>query len=413
MHQIVFPSIVTASKKQRALDLVVLDDIARVCQQFDCQTTGHLDYAFSYLSECVKNGERFAVGPSLYRWLSTVPLSRKDALLRQHLARLPSLITEQVLGAIKPGKHLTITFSNPLTRLPQGEWDFPSPIVNLKLERSCLTGITTSGKTFYIDADVPRENLDLRRDKPNQIAGSQIHIHTYGDVLKEYLLELTTVASAPVQRQENLELRSKGDPTIEILKKKLADGIELLKKTGEQRYEEIEVLLKGIVLLTGRRFVGSSDITYHGIAFFNLDPDWSVYTFADHLVHEGAHILLHAANELTPFLRNPDFYSASSPIREDPRPLYGIFHSTYVFMRLVMLFKHFYADNTVDEVLFRLHRHLLGFYEGMQVLSKHALFTPEGAELFHGMMCVYDWFKRTLPAPSPNYYLRVGKDYVI
>ncbi|HEY9779557.1 MAG TPA: HEXXH motif-containing putative peptide modification protein [Leptolyngbyaceae cyanobacterium] len=413
MHSIVFPSVVTASKKQRALDLVVLDDIACVCQQLDSQITSNLYYAFEYLSECVKDGERFAVGPSLYHWLSNVRSLSNDTLLQQHLARLPSLIAEQVLGAIQPGKHLTITFSDPLARLPQGEWNFPIPIVTLKLEMSHLTGITTLGKTFNIDADVPRQNLNLRRDRPSQIPGSRIHIHSTGDVLKEYLLELSTVASIPIQRQENLKIRSKGDPVIEILKKKLADGIELLRKTGEERYEEIETLLKGIVLLTGQRFVGGSDIAYHGIAFLNLDPDWSVYTFADHLVHEGAHILLHMANELTPFLQNPDFYGAPSPIRKDPRPLYGIFHSTYVFMRLVMLFKHFYTDSTVDEVCFRLHRHLLGFYEGMQILNKYAIFTPEGEELFDGMICVHDWFQRTLPVPSPNYYLRIGKDYVV
>jgi hypothetical protein len=250
-------------------------------------------------------------------------------------------------------------------------------------------------------------------DKPDL----PIYLHQNGFMLREMVEELNEAASKPINSNEELTVLRfcdlKKDPYPDIIKK-LSEGFEYIKKNSEELFEETLVSLKGITLVKGNRYVGSSDIWYHGIAVLNPDDTWTEITFADHIIHESAHTILHALNEITPVLYNPFEVNSFSPIRPDPRPVYGTLHATYVFMRLTQFFVDVSRlDTTSEEVMFRLNRHIKGFYDGMKVIAEFASFTTAGYELFKGMITYYNSLIKEYPNPAPEKYQNASRDYVI
>lgn len=149
--------------------------------------------------------------------------------------------------------------------------------------------------------------------------------------------------------------------------------------------DEIQAVTEYLVLLEGNDFVGGSDIAVFGASFLRLEPEWSPLCFADHIVHEEAHQLLHAAQEVNRLLLNRDKMGQASPIRRDPRPLYGSFHATFVFLRLASFMSSVTLSPALgewrDEAHLRLHRHLLGLLQGLRIVQDNGEFSPLGRQV--------------------------------
>lgn len=360
-------------------------------------------------------------GPELFRTLAATSWGlshdRPDEV-RANVDRIP----EQFLGrliAVGPGDQpirVNMKRREHGVRLRQAErWLTPAATNNGTVEVEVGPTSVDVGGARWDRAELASA-IDGITDASTTIAGTRMFIHHHGDDLHEMLAELNRTASQPVGKDQGLTLL-RDEALREDYAQKLIAGFEggarLLAQHRPDLRVEVETMLDGITLVTGDRFVGGSDIWYQGIAVLNPDPEWSPVTYSDHLVHEGAHLLLHALNELHPVLANPHFVGAPSPIREDPRPMWGILHSVFVFMRLVLYFQVVAPRLGTDETLFRQHRHLKGFYDGMASLDDHAEWTPSGAELFSAMRTAREVFKSTLPDPDPRFYKRVGKDYVV
>lgn len=254
-------------------------------------------------------------------------------------------------------------------------------------------------------AGIPR-NLYLNNKE------SCISLHEHGVELYKYIKELNTAASQPIHVDQELSLLKSREEKLSYINGYL-EGEALIKKADKEFFAEIKVILDGITLLTGGRFVGCSDVWYQGYAFFNPDHQWTPITYADHLIHETAHIRLHAVNELNTLLENGD-EPGKSPIRVDARPLYGILHSTFVFMRLVLFFQKLAEiQEEEEEIMFRLHRHLKGFYEGMQELHEKARWTEAGNQLFYSMCTIRAHLIKEIGSPQEKFYANIGNDYVL
>jgi HEXXH motif-containing protein len=358
-----------------------------------------------------------AVGPELYRWLGAGGAAARCGHLpaiADAIATLPGLLFGRLLASGAEAGPLLVPITDGALRVPIAGIGFPAatgPLVEVALEKHT---VLVDGIAF--DRDAATAGIDGADPGTPHLGNSGIHFHQRGEIVAEMVAELSATASRPVDHDEALRLIPLAHfeaSDVAPIMVNMAAGLELIRTHAPEHAAEVESSIDAVTLVTGRRFVGSSDIFYHGVAVLNPDVEWSPTTYADHLVHEGAHLVLHARNELQPLLRNPDAMGAKSPIREDPRPLYGILHSTFVFLRLVQFFRLAADAIGSDESMFRLHRHLLGFYEGMTELERFASFTPEGAALFKGMRAAQRDFRTSLPEPDPQYYKRVGKDYVV
>jgi hypothetical protein len=200
-----------------------------------------------------------------------------------------------------------------------------------------------------------------------------------------------------------------------ILADKLGLGIELLAScwpTGRQTLEEVT---QSITLLEGRILVGGSDLACFGTTFLNMQSNWSSLCCADHLIHEAAHQSLHAFSEVTPILRNPSIMTTSSPIRADARPLNGTLHATVVFSWLVELctkVEKLVVEKSLEyERKARLHRHLLGFFQGCDALEQDAEWTDQGRLVWVELTARRSMLIEKLGLPDPQWYEQVPSDY--
>jgi hypothetical protein len=196
---------------------------------------------------------------------------------------------------------------------------------------------------------------------------------------------------------------------------RLGAAIDLLRDVWPEAADTLNVCTVDVALMTGPYFVGGSDLACFGTSFLNLRTDWSALCYADHLLHEAAHQAMHAFGEIHPPLRNPDTVGRHSPIRPDPRPLYGTLHATIVFSWLVELCLRVLAappdGSTRDEAELRLHRHLLGLYDGVRSLDQNADWTPAGERLRDRLTDRVQHLQSEVGEPDPARYEQVPDDY--
>ncbi len=369
------------------------------------------------------------IGPELFRWLGFFSRGIKTGDWEEcsyQLLNLPALLFVRVLPHHdKIDQPLDFTLrAEPGSGfcLPQiddiiaGDFQHNGWIDVRLTSTACI--FSSGGITVSIPAGDILSNLDGYRPEDEFYVGrkGQAYLHQTGTVLRQMIAELDEQASAPIQSPENLQVIRfcglKKDTYPGILQN-LTEGYDYIKKCAEEIYKEVLVVIKGITIVSGRRFVGSSDIWYQGIAVFNPDDTWTPITFADHIIHEAAHLLLHASNEMHPVMHNPFELHNDSPIRPDPRPLYGTFHATFVFMRLAQFFEVVVASDQSEEVMFRLNRHIKGFYDGMKILSERAALTEAGRVLLTQMEEYQTRLKTIYPDPDPKKYENKSRDYVI
>jgi HEXXH motif-containing protein len=121
-----------------------------------------------------------------------------------------------------------------------------------------------------------------------------------------------------------------------------------------------------------------------GTTYLTLHPN--VITMTEAVVHEFQHNKINVAAYEADFLENAFHPLYPSPVRPDPRPLWGILLAVHAFLPVAELYrrmrdaKHpFSAHQSFDA---RLSEIDLKNHEGMEMLRAHARFTLVGRALF-------------------------------
>jgi HEXXH motif-containing protein len=121
-----------------------------------------------------------------------------------------------------------------------------------------------------------------------------------------------------------------------------------------------------------------------GTVYLTLHPN--VMTMAEAVVHEFQHNKFNVAADSLDVLENAFQPLYPSPVRPDPRPLWGILLAVHAFLPVAELYRrmrdagHPWAarpdfDRRMSELDLKNH-------EGMDMLRAHARFTPPGRQLF-------------------------------
>jgi len=121
-----------------------------------------------------------------------------------------------------------------------------------------------------------------------------------------------------------------------------------------------------------------------GTIYLTLHPN--VMTMTEAVVHEFQHNKFNVASDSVEFLSNAFHPLYKSPIRPDPRPLWGILLAVHAFLPVAELYRrmrdagHPFAAHPGFER--RLSELDLKNHEGMDMLRAHARFTAAGHALF-------------------------------
>jgi HEXXH motif-containing protein len=115
-------------------------------------------------------------------------------------------------------------------------------------------------------------------------------------------------------------------------------AMHYLRMAAPALHAEVEIIVRDIVLAKPD---GSNLIDYGGASSFGLwgaitinvetHRDWT--QFYRQIVHETGHNLLFAIARDEPLVKADPSLRRPSPLRDDPRPLDGIFHAAYVSAR--------------------------------------------------------------------------------
>jgi HEXXH motif-containing protein len=166
----------------------------------------------------------------------------------------------------------------------------------------------------------------------------------------------------------------------------LDEAFALVERFLPSTFAEMQLMLQEVVPVgyDSERHLSASYREAIGTMYLTLHPN--VMTMTEAIVHEFQHNKLNVASYGAEFLTNAFQPLYPSPIRPDPRPLWGILLAVHAFLPVAELYRrmresqHPLAADPGFEA--RLSDIDLKNHEGMEMLRAHAQLTPAGVALF-------------------------------
>lgn len=172
---------------------------------------------------------------------------------------------------------------------------------------------------------------------------------------------------------------------------RIVSGFKLMKFAAPELAEEFKVLVSDIVMAVGDtksdyQFDGGSSYFLWGTLFLNATSHQTDIAMVEVLAHESAHMLLYACTIDEPLVLNPDEDLFTSPLRNDLRPMDGIYHATFVSARM-----HYAMQSLVDSEMLSPEdlinakkardEDLKNFWAGYKVVSENANLSATGEKI--------------------------------
>jgi hypothetical protein len=181
------------------------------------------------------------------------------------------------------------------------------------------------------------------------------------------------------------KLRALSPAACASVSDRVEQAIALLDVAAPELAGELRALVREIVLVErpGDRHFGASSFQIWGALFLRPCPHGGRVVIAEALVHEAAHALLFGFGMGKPLVTNKADELYTSPIRDDPRPMDGVIHATFVLARMHYAGLRLLESNLLtyeEEQVAReeQERHMHYYARGAAVIEAHARWTEVG-----------------------------------
>jgi len=172
-------------------------------------------------------------------------------------------------------------------------------------------------------------------------------------------------------------------------------ALDLMATADSQAFDELEVILKEIVLAVGEDtpgamvFDGASSFMLFGAILLNAQGHATVLETVEALVHESSHNLLFGLCADGALIDNDDEERFDSPLRIDQRPMDGIVHATFVLARMHQAIQRLLDSGRLTpdqcrEAAGMLASSARNYVKGWEVIQRHARLTPLGKTVMAG-----------------------------
>jgi HEXXH motif-containing protein len=169
-------------------------------------------------------------------------------------------------------------------------------------------------------------------------------------------------------------------------------ALQRMRSAVPELYAEIKETISEIIFAHGSAgadgytFDGASSLEYWGAIALNTAVKKTDIQVFEMLAHECGHNILFALSPEEFFVYNTDDERHPSPLREDPRPLDGIYHATFVTARMHYAIARLAEPGDLsseegEEAVKLLALYRSHFDAGYGVLEQHARYTPTGARI--------------------------------
>ena len=166
----------------------------------------------------------------------------------------------------------------------------------------------------------------------------------------------------------------------------LDEAFGLVEKFCPDVFSEMQMMLHEVVPVGyhAERHLSASYREAVGTIYVTLHHN--VMTMAEALIHEFQHNKANVACYSADFLHNAYEPRYRSPVRPDPRPLWGILLAVHAFLPVALLYRRMRAAghplSTRPDFERRLSEIDLKNHEGMEMLRAHAQWTPAGKAMW-------------------------------
>lgn len=131
-------------------------------------------------------------------------------------------------------------------------------------------------------------------------------------------------------------------------------GLTLMATEFPELHSEITTVLQEVLVAKAADpekvdFDGSSHYQFWGLVMLNPVHHETPLQIIELLAHEVSHMILFGMTIHEPLVFNPDDELYPSPLREDDRPMDGIFHAAYVSARMAMAMERLAASATLSD----------------------------------------------------------------
>lgn len=178
-------------------------------------------------------------------------------------------------------------------------------------------------------------------------------------------------------------------------------------------FGEMEALISELILATetadgSTRFTGGSSYMLWGALFLNPRAYTEPVTLVEAIAHECGHAALFGRTIKEPLVRNPDDALFTSPLRDDPRPMDGIYHATWVSARMAWAVATLIASGSLQDAAEaelaarRLEADRASFYSGLETVRRHGVLSATGAALMAGAEADMAALSAGRAAPQPG-----------
>lgn len=125
----------------------------------------------------------------------------------------------------------------------------------------------------------------------------------------------------------------------------ISDSINFIQNHDPAMSDQIKEYVSSITLFEGQGAMGMTDVRGFGAILLRVPEKWHdpLSYFSEHLIHETSHLHLHALMSIDPLILNSPEEKYTAPIRLDKRPMFGVFHATFVLSRIVRFFRYIVA----------------------------------------------------------------------
>ncbi len=163
-------------------------------------------------------------------------------------------------------------------------------------------------------------------------------------------------------------------------------AFELIESFLPGTFAEMRLMLHEVIPVgyDDRRHLSASYREAIGTMYLTLHPN--VMTMVEAVLHEFQHNKFNVASDGVDFVSNAFHPLYKSPIRPDPRPLWGILLAVHAFLPVAELYRRMRDAGHPLAALPGFEGRMsdldLKNHEGMEMLRAHARFTPPGLSLF-------------------------------
>lgn len=160
---------------------------------------------------------------------------------------------------------------------------------------------------------------------------------------------------------------------------RVEEAFRILEGAWPEIFAELQGEVTNLLFFDFPGLLGFSGVAYHGGIFLRVEDLADPVKLAENILHEGSHVRLNTAMAGVAYFEADAAGRYRSPLREDPRPMFGIFHQMFVLGRML----HFY-DRAEARLGIRHRQHEVvrrQFLEAHAAVRANARLTEAGRQM--------------------------------